>query len=247
MSLVLMLTNELIQTIPPPLHNTLIQSPRPIRHISLPPARSLDNPLAIFLPGYRPPPTDMPRPTHKRTRTETSLTSRALKRTGMMPTSPKRTKRVLFERLLNRRSRSTSSCMDNPMASVRTTSPRNREPSPLSIAHLPERNSDHSARKLKREINDSVAEESSHIIETNGRTQKKRKVSEVGLVKSARLHRPPPLQSTSSVLEPPKTPGSGFGGPMVSPVVTGFPVHTADESTMNHVSDCCLSGQPGRV
>lgn len=103
---------------------------------------------------------------------------------------------------------------------------------------MPEHDSEHSARKSKREVNDPHAEGSANGDEANGRTKKKRKLSEVESVKNARPHRPPPLQPmTGSVLDPPKTPGSGFGAPLVSPVVTGFPVHTADEPTMNHVSD----------
>ncbi len=230
------MTTELTQTIPPPLHNTLIQSPRPVRHISLPPARPLDNPLAIFLPGYRPPSIEIPRRPYKRT---WSAASRAFppKRPRTSPISPKRSKWVLLERLLNR-PRSTPSTIDDPLASTRITPPRQREPSPLSVAHLPERTFGHSPRKFKRELIDAVSEEVANGSEASERAMKRRRVSEVEAGNNARPHRPPPLQPmTSSNLEPPKTPGSSLGAPLVSPVVTGFPVHTADEPTMNHVSD----------
>lgn len=228
---------SLTRTIPPPSYKTPILSPRPVRHISLPPAKPLDNPLSIFFPSirlgsrsaspeYRPDaaPAAVAKPAAKRHRSSNSL-----------DISPTRKKRILLERLMHRRPRPRSTGIwqrldDSPAVGV-VPAARRRDPSPLSLESLL---NDDDASPI-----DSAAKEKKDKSDKGERPRKKRKGSEsepssrrLSIGKTPKGTRPPPLNGLDK--KEPSVPRPDRG--LISPVVTGFPVHTADTDTLDSVS-----------
>ncbi len=230
-SMATMVQVSLTRTIPPPSYKTPILSPRPIRHISLPPAKPLDNPLSIFFPSirlgsrsaspeYRPDAAPTPlKPVTKRHRSSNSL-----------DVSPTGKKRILLERLMHRRPRPRSNGIwrrtdDSPVTGVMPIA-RRRDPSPLSLDSI---------------LNDNnvAPVDSAAVKDKSDHPRKKRKTSDgdgsarrSSIAKTPKGTRPPPL----NVLDKKEPIGPRPDRGLISPVVTGFPIHTADGDTLDSVS-----------